>query len=278
MLTLPELPTHPPDFTPTHKITDERMKILKINEKEFLSSEEEKLFRHIMVLNEDAIAFEDAERGTFKESYFSPYIIPTVPHVPWEHRNIPIPPGLRERVIEVLKLKIDAGVYEQSQSSYRSRWFVVLKKNGKLRIVHDLQPLNKISIRDAGMLPIVDDFVDNFSGRQCYTVFDLFWGFDARKIHPRSRDLTAFMTPLGLLQITSLPTGYTNSPAEFQKCMSIILQDEIPKTANIFSVWKSGYKTGKRPELDRSRTDQNRKFDGPIRTENRGPVYGPSQS
>jgi hypothetical protein len=84
------------------------------------------------------------------------------------------------------------------------------------------------------MLPIVDDFIDNFAGRQCYTVFDLFWGFDARKIHPKSRDLTAFMTPLGLLQITSLPTGYTNSPAEFQKCMSIILHDEIPNVANIF--------------------------------------------
>jgi len=42
------------------------------------------------------------------------------------------------------------------------------------------------------------------------------------------------MTPLGLLQITSLPTGFTNSPAEFQKCMTIVLQDEIPHTANIF--------------------------------------------
>jgi len=145
-----------------------------------------------------------------------------------------LPPGLLPKILEVLKLKIEAGVYEQSQSSYRSRWFVVLKKNGKIRIVHDLQPLNKITIRDAGMLPIVDDFVEGFAGHQCYTVFDLFWGFDARKIHPKSRDLTAFMTPLGLLQITSLPTGFTNSPAEFQKCMVIILKDEIPHVANIF--------------------------------------------
>jgi len=210
------------------------MKILKINESGFLSPEEEKLFKHIMKLNQEAIAFEDVERGTFKESYFSPYIIPTIPHIPWVYKNIPIPAGLREKVIDVLRLKIDAEVYEQSSSSYRSRWFVVLKKNGKLRIVHDLQPLNKITIRDAGMLPIVDDFVDNFAGRQCYTVFDLFWGFDARKIHPSSRDLTAFSTPLGLLQLTSLPTGFTNSPAEFQKCMSIILKDEIPNIANIF--------------------------------------------
>jgi hypothetical protein len=126
------------------------------------------------------------------------------------------------------------GVYEQSQASYRSKWFVVLKKNGKLRIVHDLQPLNRVSIRDAGMLPIVDDFVESFAGRQCYTVFDLFWGFDARKIHPKSRGLTAFMTPLGLLQITSLPTGFTNAPAEFQKCMAIILKDEMPDIADIF--------------------------------------------
>jgi hypothetical protein len=28
--------------------------------------------------------------------------------------------------------------------------------------------------------------------------------------------------------------GFTNSPAEFQKCMTFILQDEIPHTANIF--------------------------------------------
>jgi hypothetical protein len=65
-------------------------------------------------------------------------------------------------------------------------------------------------------------------------VFDLFWGFDARKMHPDSRDLTAFLTPLGLLHLTALPMGYTNAPAEFQKCTSFILQDEIPHVANVF--------------------------------------------
>jgi hypothetical protein len=187
-----------------------------------------------MELNQQALAFEDSERGTFKDEYFSPYKIATVPHVPWEYKNIPIPPGILQKVIDILKLKMEAGVYEMHQSSYRSRWFCVLKKNGKLRIVHDLQPLNKVSERDAGMLPIVDNFVEGFAGRQCYTVFDLYWGFDARKMEPESRDMTAFMTPLGPLRITSMPTGYTNSPAEFQKCMVFILQKEIPHIANIF--------------------------------------------
>jgi len=120
ILTLPYLPTHPPDFTPTTKITEEHMKILNVNSDGFLWPEEEKLFKHIMVLNEKGIAFEDIERGTLKDSYFSPYIIPTVPHTPWEHKNRPTPPGIAAEVIKVLKLKMDAGVYEQSQSSYRS--------------------------------------------------------------------------------------------------------------------------------------------------------------
>jgi hypothetical protein len=179
LLTLPPLPYHPSEFVPTPRMTKERMDILDVNGQGFLWPEEERLFKQIMLLNKEAIAFEDAERGTLKESYFSPYIVPTVPHTPWEYHNIPIAPGLREKVMEVLKLKIEAGVYERSSSSYRSQWFVVLKKNGKLRIVHDLQPLNKVTIRDAGNLPVVDDFVEGFAGRQCYTVFDLFWGFDA---------------------------------------------------------------------------------------------------
>jgi hypothetical protein len=61
LISLPYLSKHPPEFTPTKKITADRLPILKINEKGFLSQEEEKLFKHIMVLNEEAIAFEDVE-------------------------------------------------------------------------------------------------------------------------------------------------------------------------------------------------------------------------
>jgi hypothetical protein len=231
---LPLLLKNPPDFIPTKHLTIERMTELNINATGFLWPEEEKLFKHIMVLNEKSLAFEEIDRGTLWEDYFSPYIMPTVPHIPWEEKNIPIPPGIKDKVIELLKHKIDAGVYEHCQSAYRSKWFCILKKSGKLRLVHDLQALNAVSIRDAGGPPILDDFVEPFAGRQCYTVFDLFWGFDARRVHPNSRDLTTFSTPLGLLRLTSMPMGYTNSPAEFQKCMTFILRDEIPSIANIF--------------------------------------------
>ena len=231
---LPNLPSHPPVFIPTQRLTTENVKLLNIDSNDFLWPEEKKLFLYIMSVNERTLAFDETQRGMLRDDYFSPYIIPVIPHTPWEHYNIPIPPALRDQVIALLKEKIKAGVYEPSQSSYRSRWFTVLKKNGTLRIVHDLQALNSVTVREAGLPPVLESFVEPFAGCQCYTLFDMYWGFDARKVHPSSRDLTSFLTPLGLLRITSMPMGFTNSPAEFQACMVFILQDEIPNKTNIF--------------------------------------------
>jgi hypothetical protein len=234
LLSLPELTPNPPDFTPTERLTIERMDEMNINEKGFLWPEEEKLFKHVLKLNDQTLAFDESQRGNFNEDYFSPYIIPTVEHIPWVQKNTPVPPGIKDQVIALLKSKIELGVLERCQSPYRSHWFCIMKKNGKLRLVYSLQKLNSITIRDAGLPPILDEFVEPFAGSQCYTVMDMCSGFDARKLHPKSRDLTAVSTPLGLLRLTCLPQGFTNSPAEFQKCMLFILQDEIPDVANIF--------------------------------------------
>ncbi|EPQ50262.1 hypothetical protein GLOTRDRAFT_13476, partial [Gloeophyllum trabeum ATCC 11539] len=112
---LPMLSVTPPEFNPTSKFTAERLAKMGINADGFLWPEEEKLFVHILQLNEKALAFQDTDCGTFREDYFSPYIIPYVPHVPWSYPNIPIPPGIKNDVIKVLKDKIAAGVYEPSQ-------------------------------------------------------------------------------------------------------------------------------------------------------------------
>jgi len=72
--------------------------------------------------------------------------MPTILHIAWEEKNIPIPPGIKEKLIGLLKHKMDAGVYEHCQSAYHLKLFCVLKKSGKLRLVHVLQALNAVSI------------------------------------------------------------------------------------------------------------------------------------
>ena len=231
---LPPLPASAPEFIPTAKVTAERMEKLGNDMSKDLRPEEARMLKHIIVLNEKGIAFDESERGTFRRDYFSDYKIPVIDHEPWVDRNIPLPKGYVEEIIQMLKEKVSAGVYEESQSPYRSRWFCVKKKTGDLRIVHDLQKLNKVTMRDSGVPPILDEFVEAYAGRSIYSVLDMYWGFYARIMDPESRDMTAFQTPLGPLRIVSLPMGFTNSPAEFQACMTFILQDEIPNVAGVF--------------------------------------------
>ena len=89
------------------------------------------LVHHLMSVQEQGFAWSSAEAGTFREDFFPPVKFPVLPHEPWVERNIPIPPGIFEEVCKVIKTKIDAGVYEPSSSSYRSKWFCVVKKDGK---------------------------------------------------------------------------------------------------------------------------------------------------
>jgi hypothetical protein len=110
----------------------------------------------------------------------------------------------------------------------------VTKSNGKLRIVHDLQVLNKVTIKDAGLPPKIEEFVDSFAGRACYGLGDIMGGYDERELDPASRPLTTFETVLGRLQLTRLPQGATNSVAVYQAQMTWILQEEIPEHVGIF--------------------------------------------
>ena len=95
------------------------------------------------------------------------------------------------------KTKIDAGVYERSNSSYRSRWFTVLKKGGKLRIVHSLEPLNTVTIQHSGVPPLTEQLAEHFAGCACGGILDLYVGYDERTLDERSRDYTTFQTPFG---------------------------------------------------------------------------------
>jgi hypothetical protein len=118
-----------------------------------------------MCLQNEAFAWNDLEQGHFHEDIFLPIEIPTIPHKPWAQRNIPIPPGIYDEVCCIIKHNIDAGVYEPSNSSYRSKWFCVAKKDGKsLCIVHSLEPLNKVTIKHAGVTPFTDQIGEHFAG------------------------------------------------------------------------------------------------------------------
>jgi hypothetical protein len=120
LLSLPLLSTHPPEFSPGRRLTQERMNDLGVFKNEFLWPEEQKLAAQVLSNNEYTLAWDESEKGRFRDDYFPPIIIPTIKHIPWTHRQPPIPPGIKNEVIKLIKSKIESGVYEASNSSYQS--------------------------------------------------------------------------------------------------------------------------------------------------------------
>ncbi|MBW0506098.1 hypothetical protein O181_045813 [Austropuccinia psidii MF-1] len=167
---------------------------------------------------------------------------PLLSRDPYETALSPNPPIFQE-TFKVTHERLQAvnfdppgwtGLYEKSTSSYTSPIFCVSKSNGKLRIVHDLQELNKVTIKDAGLPPHIAEFVDSFAGRACYGLGDIMGGYDERELEVIKRPLTTFETPLVRMKLTRLPQGATSSVAVYQAQMTWILQEEIPESIGIF--------------------------------------------
>jgi len=197
---------------------------------EFLWPEERKLMHWMIAEQNQAFAWEDPERGRFKEEYFPAIEIPTVAHVPWVERPFRISPAIYEEICGMIKKKIDVGVYEPSNSSYCSQWFCVIKKDRKsLHIVHSLESLNRVTILHSGLPPATEELAMHFTGRACGGILDLYVGYDKRVLAERLRDLITFQMLFGALRLVTLPMEWTNSVPIFHDDVTYILRDKIPK-------------------------------------------------
>jgi len=108
------------------------------------------------------------------------------------------------------------------------------KPKGGIRLVADVQELNRVTVRDAGLPPRTDDFAESFVGHVIYGLVDLFSGYDGRRLSVTSRPLTTFSSLIGPHRSCVLPQGVTNSLPKFQRCTTHTLQDEIPKNGGVF--------------------------------------------
>jgi len=169
------------DLKFTMRLTRERVSsIISKIPAGFLTKAEAELLIDVLFRYEHAIAFTDLERGTFSQKYYPDYVIRTVPHQPWQRKPIRLLQSRREEVTRIMKEQMRSGKYKLSSASYHSTFFVVEKKGAPLRVVHDLKPLNAVTVRDATLPPRVDNMIESFSGRAIYGLFDLKSGYDSR--------------------------------------------------------------------------------------------------
>ena len=204
------------------------MNLLKIGEDRFLTKKEIKCFQEMLMSHGKTFAFEPHEIGCVDPKVVAPMVIFIVPHMPWNLCPILVPKAHISKLIDLLNEKIRMGILETFSAPYSNRWFTVPKKNGALRFIQDMHPVNKVTIRNVGTGPIVDEFAEAFAGRAIYSMGDLYSGYDQFQLSLESRDITTMRTPLGLVRMCTLPQGATNSVAHMMNGMNKVLRDFIP--------------------------------------------------
>jgi len=110
------------------RLTPERLEKMQMGTK-FPSNTERQLFIDILFEYEGAIAFDDSEMGILKPEIEPHIIIHTVPHKPWQQANLRFPKAIQKVATTHVKEKLANGTLEYSQGPYRSRYFLIPKKN-----------------------------------------------------------------------------------------------------------------------------------------------------
>ena len=137
-----------------------------------------------------------------------------------------IPPHMYDDVRAHIKEMLDIGAIWKLHSSWASAVVLDWKKDSSLRFCIDLRKLNNQTIKDAYLLPLIDETLGSLQGSQWFSSLDLKLGYWQVEMDEESKPLTAFTIGLlGFYECKRMSFGLTNTPATFQRLMKTCLGD-----------------------------------------------------
>ncbi|GFR89769.1 retrovirus-related Pol polyprotein from transposon 17.6 [Elysia marginata] len=111
---------------------------------------------------------------------------------------------------------------------------IVQKKDGSIRPCVDYRKLNAITRRDAFPLPRIDESLDAIGGASFFSTLDLASGYQQVAMHEEDQEKTAFTTPFGLWEFTTMPFGLSGAPATFQRLMQSSMNDLVQRILLVY--------------------------------------------
>lgn len=118
-----------------------------------------------------------------------------------------IPHAFKDKVYKELTDMERNGVIEKSKSEWAFPLVIVTKKDGGVRLCVDYRKLNQITKFDAYPMPRIEELLDQIGTATFITTLDLAKGYWQVPMSLEDREKTAFITPKGLYQFTTMPFG-----------------------------------------------------------------------
>ena len=127
------------------------------------------------------------------------------------------------------------GKIRPSKSSAGAPILFVRKKEGRgLRLCVDYRGLNKVTIINQYLLPLMNELRDHVRGAKIFTKLDLKSRYNLIRIKEGDEWKTAFRMRYGLFEYKVMPFGLANAPATFQNMMNEVFRDMIDLGVVIF--------------------------------------------
>ena len=127
---------------------------------------------------------------------------------------------------EVEKL-VNADIARASTSPWASPVVMVRKKDGGWRMCVDYRRLNSVTKFDSFPLPRLDEALDAFAGATVFSSLDLAMAYHQVPVKSSDVEKTAFVTHVGLYEMSKMPFGLCNAPSTYQRLMAGVLRGLI---------------------------------------------------
>ena len=139
---------------------------------------------------------------------------------PFKERFCRILPPQIDEVREHLKLMLDAGVIQPSNSPWCNAVVLVRKKDRSLCFCIDFRRLNALTVKDSHPLPHICETLESLAGVGHYMTIDMNSGFWQVPMDEESKQYTALtLGSMGLYKCKSMSFELCNAPPMFQRLM-----------------------------------------------------------
>ena len=147
--------------------------------------------------------------------------------VPKIGKVYPLSPDEQKATNNFIEENLRTGKIRPSSSPQASSLFYVGKKDSGHRPCQDYRYINKHTIKDAYLLPLISDLIDMVKDATILTKFDIRSRYNNIRIKEGDQWKAAFITSKGLFEPTIMFFRLSNSPTTFQRFMNNSFKDMI---------------------------------------------------
>ena len=142
-------------------------------------------------------------------------------------RSGKIPQAMLEEARKTIEEYVENEWLEESTSSWTNQLKVIMKPDGRVRLVMNMIFLNNLVEKNNYTVPHPQMIIEKTFGKKWFSVIDLKDGYFQILLKEEDRHKTAFLFMNKLYQWRVMPQGFKNSPAIFQAVMERVLEGLI---------------------------------------------------